>query len=196
MRRWIGPVVTALLIAVVAHAAIILAAPSFIMSRAMAMLEERGIMQHAFTLTPRVTPETQRVVRPSPDLAYSICLFDMDDAPDGLDVRMAAYDGYSSLSFFARSTDNFRTIRGRGHARRLTLLPPGMPAKNDAELTAPSTRGIILIRRLAPTPADYARVVATTSADICTPRIMADGMTQIGTRGTARGLTAKNPRKE
>ena len=62
------------------HAVVLFGAPSFIMGKAMAAMEERDVPTHAFALAKRMTPETQRVVRPSPDLAYSLCLFDFSSS--------------------------------------------------------------------------------------------------------------------
>ncbi|MGB3754558.1 MAG: DUF1254 domain-containing protein [Parerythrobacter sp.] len=89
------------------------------MNRVEARLTALGTPQHAFRLAPRMTPQTQTVVRPSPDLAYSICLYDLTAAPEGLLVTMAAFDDYASLSFFDARTDNFATVRGTG--RDLTV---------------------------------------------------------------------------
>ncbi|MCI4645561.1 MAG: DUF1254 domain-containing protein, partial [Hyphomonadaceae bacterium] len=85
--------------------------PGLIMSRAMVKMEASGIALHDFTLAPRMTPQTQTVVRPSPDLAYSICLFEFGADLTELDIRIAAYDGMSSVSFFDAKTNNFAVHR-------------------------------------------------------------------------------------
>lgn len=167
MRTFVYSALIAAIAAVVSHLAILYSAPGFIMDRAMVMLEEREIEYHAFTLAPRTTPQTQSVVRPSPDLAYSACLFDLDEAPEGLVVRMAATDGYSSLSFFDASTNNFATFRGNGQTIFIELLPPGLEPSSTGQLTSPSSKGIILIRRLAPTVEEYAGVQAVAEGDTC-----------------------------
>ncbi len=167
MMRWLGPSFVLLVAAILAHVAVLYSAPSLIMSRAMTMLAERSAPLHDFTLSPRITPETQRVVRPSPDLAYSLCMFDMTTAPDGLRVRMAAYVGYGSLSFFGDNTDNFLTVRGDGKAHEVRLLPPDAEAGEAGTVVAPSDRGMILIRRLAPTQQDYNAVRSISAGDRC-----------------------------
>nr|WP_245228698.1 DUF1254 domain-containing protein [Pontixanthobacter sp. CEM42] len=112
-------------------------------------------------------PDTQSVVRPSPDLAYSACRFDLTQAPGGIRVVMAAYDGYSSLSFFDAQTNNFRTIRGNGEAQEGVLVPKWATSSQEGAIYSPSDKGIILIRRLAPTDEDYARVVEAAKGDVC-----------------------------
>lgn len=169
MRKLLGPALFGILVAAVSHLAVIYYAPSFIMSRATSMLEGRGAQLHLFELAERTTPQSQSVVRPSPDLAYSICLFDLDQAPSGLLVRMAATDGYASLSFFDAATNNFKTIRGDGDGIEVRLLPPGSAPEEPQQIVSPTATGIMLIRRLAPTEDDYQRVASIAQGDSCVP---------------------------
>ena len=178
MKNFIGPALFAIATAAVSHLAIVHYAPNFIMDRAMTMLAARtaefqgssgGDALHQFRLSPRMTPQSQTVVRPSPDLAYSACLFDLSQAPAGIEVKMAASEGYSSLSFFDAATNNFSTIRGNGGDVEVTLLPPGTQANGAGALESPSNRGIILIRRLAPSLAEYEAVAQIAPADACGP---------------------------
>lgn len=166
MNRWIGPFVTAAVAGLAAHVFTVQAAPAFIMGRAMDAMAQRGVPLHAFSLAPRTTPQTQTVVRPSPDLAYSVCRFDFDQLDGPLTVRMAAWDGYSSVSFFDAETNNFLTVRGDGVAREVVLHGPDAKAQTGAR--SPTAKGLILIRRLAPTAADYDRVTRISASDLCT----------------------------
>ena len=153
--------------------------PGAIMSRAMRLMEARGFVPHEFVLMPRLTPQTQTVVRPSPDLAYSLCPFDFSRTYMPLEVRAGAWAGYGSISFFDAQTNNFATVRvsnerGAASATNVVLLPPGgpVPAIGEGEqryIQAPSVRGVILIRRIAPTASDYSRVRQVAVADQCTP---------------------------
>ena len=112
------------------HMATLYLVPEFIMDRTFKSMEARGITPHSFNLAPKATPESQTVVRPSPDLAYSICLFDFTDNPNPLHVTAAHRNGnpsshkpsanggstgtntaYASISFFDARTNNFATIR-------------------------------------------------------------------------------------
>lgn len=165
MKRWGMPILAGVVIAAAAHFMTLQAAPGFIMGRAMEAMKQRGVPLHAFILTPRTTPQTQTVVRPSPDLAYSVCRFDFSQLDGPLVVRMAAWDRYSSLSFFDAETNNFLTLRGDGELREVVLHGPEMKAPDGAR--APSAKGLILIRRLAPSRADYARVTGVSASDLC-----------------------------
>ena len=149
------------------HAAVLFLAPGFIMGRAMTAMEQRGMAPHGFRLVDRMTPQTQTVVRPSPDLAYSVCLFDFEASKGhALGIRAAPWSDYSSVSFFDAKTNNFATLRGGGNGVDAVLLPPGAIEQADA-LISPSEKGVILIRRLAPTEAAYREVAAIAVGDRC-----------------------------
>lgn len=167
MNKWLAPLLVALVCAAASHAAVLHFAPSVIMGRALDKMAARGVPVNGFSLGPRTTPQTQTVVRPSPDMAYSACLFDLAKAPRGLRVRMNATPGYASLSFFDARTNNFLTVRGNGETREVILLPPGSSTTVPDTTVAPSTTGVILIRRLAPTAQDYAKVTELAREDGC-----------------------------
>jgi len=151
---------------VIGHLAVLYGAPGFIMQRAMAAMEQRGIPQHGFRLAPRMTPQTQRVVRASPELAYSICLFDFSEGVDAVAIEMAAWPGYSSLSVYDAQTNNFLTFRGEGKRFAMRLLPP-LSEPEGFSIPAPTQRGVVLIRRIAPNEADYRAVEKIAAEDSC-----------------------------
>ncbi|TAD81409.1 MAG: DUF1254 domain-containing protein, partial [Sphingomonadales bacterium] len=155
MKRWLGPLAVLLLSAAAMHATALHFAPSVIMGQAMAMLAQRGVALHRFTNPERVTPQTQNVVRSSPDLYYALCRYDLGNPGMQLSVQMGDWPDYQSLSFFAAQTDNFATIRGTGKAVTVRLLQPGSP-EADGAIVSPSAKGVILIRRLAPSAERFA----------------------------------------
>jgi hypothetical protein len=166
MRRWLGPILMMLAVTAATHAAALHFAPSFIMSRAMASLAERGVGLHRFTQPARITPQTQQVVRSSPDLYYALCRYDLGDPGTRVALTMAAWPDYQSLSFFDARTDNFATLRGSGKTVSVTLLPPGNPPQEGA-IVSPTAKGVILIRRLAPSAADFAAAAEAGTGDQC-----------------------------
>lgn len=187
MRRWAGPLAAAILTAALAHWLTLALAPAFIMDRAMAALAARGVALHAFTTPERVTPQSQQVVRSSPDLYYALCRYDLSRPAGGgsgaprLEVTMARWDGYHSLSFFDASTNNFATIRGTGKSVSVSLQPgvgengpvtafrPGDPGRygRDFVVNSPTDRGVILIRRLAPSAEAFAKALDVGKRDDC-----------------------------
>lgn len=166
MKRWAGPLAVFALCAVAAHGLTLAQAPGFIMARAMDVLEARGVALHAFTTPQRVTPQTQSVVRSSPDLYYALCRYDLSGSATGLAVRMGSWPDYQSVSFFDARTDNFATLRGTGRQVAMRLLPPGSAETPDA-IVSPTATGVVLIRRLAPDAARFAAAVEAGKADAC-----------------------------
>ena len=165
MNRLVGPLAAFMLLALGTHMFVLYAAPTLIMGRAMGAMEERGVPLHAFTLAPRTTPQSQTVVRPSPDLAYSVCRYDFSIIDGPLRVRMAAWSGYSSVSFFSADTDNFLTVRGDGKSHDIVLAGPG--EATDGQSESPSEKGLILIRRLTPTQVHYDEAAKLAPGDLC-----------------------------
>jgi len=166
MKRWFGPLAVLLITAVAAHALALYLAPAVIMDRAMAALEARGVALHAFTTPQRVTPQTQSVVRSSPDLYYALCRYDLANPTARLAVRMGDWPDYQSLSFFDARTDNFAVLRGTGREIAVRLLPPGSAPEQGA-IVSPTARGVILIRRLAPAAERFAAAAEAGKADAC-----------------------------
>lgn len=165
MSRWIGPLALFVIAAFAAHAAVIAFAPAFIMDRAMAQLAARGVALHAFTAPLRISPETQVVVRSSPDLFYSLCRYDLRHPGDVLRVTMSEWPDYQSLSFFDAETNNFLTYRAAGEGLTVTIASPEVADPGAA--TSPTRRGVVLIRRLAPTRDAFDEAARTARADRC-----------------------------
>lgn len=166
MKRWLGPLAVMLVTAVSAHALTLHFAPAVIMDRAMTALAARGVALHAFTTPKRVTPQSQTVVRSSPDLYYALCRYDLADPAARLNVTMGDWPDYQSLAFFDARTDNFATLRGQGREIAVRLLPPGS-APQEGAIVSPSAKGVILIRRLAPTAERFAAAAEAGKADAC-----------------------------
>lgn len=166
MKRWIGPFAAMLVCAAAAHLAALHFAPAIIMDRAMVALAERGVALHRFTVPQRITPQSQQVVRSSPDLYYALCRYDLGDPAARLELTMGAWPDYQSLSFFGAQTDNFATFRGTGRSISLRLLPPGSAAQ-DGAVVSPTAKGVVLIRRLAPDAARFAAAAEAGKGDTC-----------------------------
>lgn len=166
MRRWLGPLLVLAGCGLAAHALTLHLAPGVIMSRAMEALADRGVPLHGFSAPRRVTPQSQQVVRSSPDLYYALCRYDLAEPGARLEVRMAAWPDYQSLSFFDARTDNFAVLRGAGRGVAIRLLAPGS-APQEGAIVSPSAKGVILIRRLAPDAARFAAAARAGEGDAC-----------------------------
>lgn len=109
--------------------------------------------------SPPITARARRVVRPSPDLAYSNCAFDLKNGP--VDIRVPVPAGYFSIALYADNTDNFfvlndRDMQGQPAHVRVVRAGDGAPLPDDATIAvSPSDRVVMLIRRKADTRADW-----------------------------------------
>lgn len=147
--RWL---LLALVVALVTHGLAVWLLPRVVMRIAIdAMASRDGFNRAVFP--PRADETARTIVRPSPDLLYAGCAFDLAAGP----VRLRAVvpqDTYWSLSMFAANTDNFFVVNDRratSGAVDLVLAAPGstVALPDGATLVeAPSTRGIVLTRTL------------------------------------------------
>ncbi|MEO1243811.1 MAG: DUF1254 domain-containing protein [Pseudomonadota bacterium] len=152
----------------IAHIATLQASPGIIMKVAMKKIAETANLDaNTFRLSPRVTPQSQTVVRPSPDFAYSICIYDLSEG--SINLTVAPWPAYSSVSFFDAQTINFATVRAeKGADILLTREYSNVSAGPATErYVSPTNTGVILIRRLAPTEADYDGVASIAAGDSC-----------------------------
>ena len=137
------------------------------MDRALAVLRDRGVALHAFTTPQRITPQTQAVVRSSPDLFYSLCRYDLSQHEGTLKVTMSEWPDYQSLSFFDGSTNNFATYRGTGKSITVRLVRPNLEYLDPKAVVSPTNRGAVLIRRLAPTQEAFDAAIEAARGDSC-----------------------------
>ncbi|HEU4427140.1 MAG TPA: DUF1254 domain-containing protein, partial [Myxococcota bacterium] len=155
--RWL---VGVLLGAVVVHFAAIAALPYAIMRVAMSRMQRAATNDLAHGPLP--TAESRGIVRPSPDLAYSALVFDVSER--ALEVRVPLTPPYTSLSGFAANTDNFFAINDRTAGAseiEIVLVGPGTPRSDFGGarvVEAPSDRGILLVRRVVPSPEAFAEI--------------------------------------
>lgn len=166
MSGWGKYILAAVGVAVVAHLAVIIATPRLLMSVAFDRLSGDQ-PPNAWRVAPRVTPDARTIVRPSPDFAYSACPYDLGPGP--LTLRVAPWRAYWSLSLYDENSDNFFTLNDRESRQggNLTLVRGNAGDIEGVIVQSPTRRGIALIRRLAPTPAEYEEAVRVAADDVC-----------------------------
>ena len=165
--RWILPSIVFILSGVIGHLFVLTSLPSFIMGKAHQTFEAEGVPENVFVSTPRQTPQTQRIVRPSPDLAYAICRFDTTSGP--VFINAPVWDGYGSLSIFNSKTDNV-FVADLGPDSDFQGIEVRRPAENNREGALKlDGRGIALIRRLAPTQDLYDVAASLVPQATCAP---------------------------
>ena len=150
-------------IALVVHLAAVIMLPELIMSRLLNAAAQTGgynSLHHGA----RVTANSRGVVRPSPDLLYSICPYDLSNGP--LIVRARVPGGtYWSVSAFDANTDNYFVRDDReardgavgfilfASARAAAPFPKGIE-----KVYSPSIRGLVLFRTLINDDAKLAEI--------------------------------------
>jgi uncharacterized membrane protein len=144
------------------------------MEMAIRRVAERGAM-NAFTHAPLVRADVRTIVRPSPDLLYSSCPFDLSDGPIEV-TAVPIPDRYSSISVFDARTDvafvrNDEQMAGRPMRVILALAGQRTPPGAEA-VQLDYARGIVLQRVLLANPrdpAELARVDPLRRRALCRP---------------------------
>ena len=165
--RFLIPGLTFIATAIAAHIFVLSSVPGFIMGKAHQTFEAQGIPMNVWVASPRQTPETQRIVRPSPDLAYSICRFDTTNGP--VFINAPLWSGYGSLSIFNAQTDNIFVANLEADSEFDGVYIGGPGADPQSHSVAFEGRGIALVRRLAPTEALYNEAAGLVSGATCAP---------------------------
>lgn len=162
--RWLGPILLAALVAALAYVAALWATPHVIMAKAMETLGAGSINVMRHQGLPNA--ESRFVVRPSPDLAYSICVFDLAKGPVAIDAFVPP-QRYWSLSVFDANTDNIFSVNDRTATGRyaLTLSKDGA----GGSLAVPGGKGIALIRILVTDAEDLAAIDTLRRRSTCAP---------------------------
>lgn len=172
-RNWIWIVAT-ILIAVAVHAATVVTLPRLIMLRTMAGMSRNAGVNTMFH-GPRPTSRSRGVVRPSPDLLYSSCVYDLAAAHGAVRVHAAGMPStYWSVSAFDADTNNFYVINDRQAksggvdfliiARRAFVDGTRLPV-----VVAPTNRGIVLFRTLINDETRVAEIDAARHHARCEP---------------------------
>lgn len=152
MKNWVKWILATFVLAVVIHVVTVIAIPSGIMLALRLKSDRAGREVNILFHAPRVTAESRRVVRPSPDLLYSACVYDVSKV--ALRFMAPVPDTYWSLSFFASNTDNFFVVNDRGvKSKVVKLLLVGSNTSytdpGDAQVVvSPTNKGVALFRIL------------------------------------------------
>ena len=170
--KWIA---ATLLVAAVVHGASMFLLPRLIMLRTMAGIAKQTAGINTILHSPRADWHSRGVVRPSPDLLYSICVYDLDAA--GGAVRVSTHDmpkTYWSVSVFDADTNNFYALNDRQAstgAADFVLTAPGKStgAGRLPVIATPTGRGIVLFRTLVNDEADIVGIDAARHNTACQP---------------------------
>lgn len=153
-------------LAAAANVATVAALPWLINAYVMHRIERLAGGPNRALAAPLADASTRTIVRPSPDLLYTACVFDLAHGP--LRITAPVQGSYVSVSGFAADTSNFFAISdadvvaGPDGVKRfdIVITRPGMkdlPA-GARIVEAPSERGLILFRSLVTSAAERVRL--------------------------------------
>ena len=173
MRGSTKVIIAVLAVAAIAHVAYFVVTPYFVMRVAMARIAEQagGINKPLSTLPP--THRSRAIVKPSPDLVYTSCVFDISAGP--VLVSGTPSPDYWSVALYAANSDNFHVVNDRqavdskvafiiADARRSAI-----PAQHRllTVVEPPTSKGIVLFRYLALDSAGLALAQAAQKPAVC-----------------------------
>ena len=145
------------------------AIPGVIMNKAMTRIAAAtggaGEVRHA----PRLREDNQTIVRASPDILYSVCVFDLSEGDYRIAAPWPADGNYASVSFYDARTNNFAVISDRdatGPGTEVTLARDSNVAGADT-IVAPADRGLALYRRVIDADTDLAAADAERRGFTC-----------------------------
>lgn len=169
MKQWIGPATLALLAGAAGWHAVLSLATYGLMEGAIRRVSgSDGVNVMRYGALP--TPENQPIVRPSPDLVYSTCPYDLSDGP--VVVSVTPVPGrYSSLSIFDARTDVVfvrNDQQAKGKPFRIVLAREGQAVPKGIEVVRVDyDRGIALIRLLLNSPAEFTALAPVRRQSSC-----------------------------
>jgi uncharacterized membrane protein len=169
MRQWLFPILAGLVLSAGAYQATLLATPYVLMNGAMKKIGARG-PENRFAFGQMATADNQPIVRPSPDLSYSTCVYNLADGPVLIDVEPVP-EHYWSVSIFDARTDVAAVRSDRdtgGKPARLALVKAGQKAPAGYEpVRLEHDRGIALIRILLADAGEFPAIDATRRKSTC-----------------------------
>lgn len=149
MKGWIKWVTATLALSAVTHLGVVVAIPRVLM---LVVKHKAGGGLNRIHHGEPVTAASREVVRPSPDLLYSLCPYDLSRGP--LRITASVPDTYFSISAFAANTDNFFVVNDtqvKGKKIDLVLVARGSgykPTAAERVVTSPTKAGLVLFRTL------------------------------------------------
>ena len=148
----IPPAVVALAVAVISHLVTLYFIPYVAMSRAFAGPAQQ-VGWNSPLSPPRPSAQSRAIVRPSPDLLYTICAYDVSQTP--VEVAAPVPKGtYWSVALYSDNTDNYFVVNDKqagplGLVDFVIYLDGTKPPVGDLpKIKAPTRTGLVLFRTL------------------------------------------------
>lgn len=172
MRRWLIPLALGLVLAIVAYNVVLVQYPRTMMGFATGRVAKLGGGYNRMFSGPLPDDKHQSVVRPSPDLAYSSCPYDVAKGPVLVDVQPVP-SPYWSLSVFDARTDVAfvrNNIDAGGQPIRIAIALAGQPVPDGMQaVRVRDATGIALVRVLVEDRAQFTAIDAARKKSTCKP---------------------------
>jgi uncharacterized membrane protein len=169
MRRWLFPLIVGLALAFVSYHIAMVQFPRVLMSLAVKRVSKAAGYNTMYA-APLATDKARAIVRPSPDLAYSTCPFDLSKGPVLVDVEPVPAP-YWSLSVFDDRTDVAyvrNNVASAGQPIRIAIAQPSQPVPDGMQaVRVDGARGVALIRVLVQDRASFAAIDAARRKSSC-----------------------------
>lgn len=181
--RWLIPLLVFATGLILGGWAALNAVPSVIMNKAMTRIAATTGDGDGAYHAPRLREDNQTIVRASPDILYSVCVFDVSERPLVIETPWPADGNYASVSFYDARTNNFAVMSDRdaggAPSSRILLQSdgsdavtpvtlPGYDADHDRLVLAPTATGLVLYRRVIDAETDMDAVQAERRGFVCT----------------------------
>lgn len=171
MRRWVLPLIVGLVLAFASYRLVLVQFPRILMSLAINRVSTAAGF-NAMTAAPMANDKARAIVRPSPDLAYSSCPFDLSNGPVFVDVEPVPA-AYWSLSVFDARTDVAfvrNNIEAAGKPIRIAIAQPDQPVPDGMQaVRVNGSSGIALLRILVQDRTTFAAIDAARHKSSCSP---------------------------
>ncbi|HEX7850105.1 MAG TPA: DUF1254 domain-containing protein, partial [Sphingomonas sp.] len=167
--RWLFPLLLGAALAFVVYHVALAQFPRVLMELATHRIA-KGVGYNRMVAVPLATDKVRAIVRPSPDLAYSSCPFDLSNGPVLVDIEPVPAL-YWSLSIFDSRTDVAyvrNNIDAGNQPIRVAIAQPGQPVPDGmTAVRVNGTTGIALLRILAPDRTRFGAIDAARKKSSC-----------------------------
>ncbi|MEO1044600.1 MAG: DUF1254 domain-containing protein [Pseudomonadota bacterium] len=147
-------------------------APGYIMGRAWDSVTERVGEPNRMTYSPLINATARDIVRPSPDLIYSVCPFDLHKAPLRIHAEPVP-DHYWSLTIFDDETNAVYVRSDRDTGGEPIDIIVGrfdqLGNRNGEKVQMPGNKGIALIRVLMKDRGEFDQIDPIRQKSLCEP---------------------------
>jgi uncharacterized membrane protein len=171
MRRWLFPLIVGLVLGFVSYHIAMVQFPRVLMSLAVKRVSKAAGYNTMYA-APLATDKARAIVRPSPDLAYSTCPFDLSKGPVLVDVEpvpapywsLSVFDDRTDVAYVRNNTD------ANGQPIRIAIAQAGQPIPDGmTAVRVKGSTGIALIRTLVQDRSQFAPIDAARKKSSCKP---------------------------